>query len=66
MHWWTFLRKLSERKDTRLDSIITIRDKLNRHEKLDEFEKRILAENQDLIYIKNDEMKKFEEEMWGV
>lgn len=66
MHWWTFLRKLSERKDTRLDSIITIRDKLNRHEKLDEFERRILSENHDLIFIKNNEMKKFEEEMWGV
>lgn len=65
MHWWTFLRKFSERKETRLDTIINIRDKLAKGRALDKGEKEILRYNRDAVFFKNSKNKEFEDEMWG-
>lgn len=65
MHWWTFIRKLSERKETRLDNIIGIRDKINRHQKLEKWESQMLRENEDVILFRNKKLDEFEKEMWG-
>lgn len=65
MHWWTFLRKFSERKETRLDTLIGIREKLIKGEKLDKHEKEILRENRDIIILKDKNNEDFENELWG-
>lgn len=65
MHWWTFLRKFTERKQTRLDTLISIRDKLAKGKPLDSGEKEIIRYNRDAVFFKSSKNKEFEEEMWG-
>ncbi len=64
MHWWTFLRKFSERKETRLDNIIGIREKLAKHEKLEKWEQRTLEENRSIIELRDNETDELEKELW--
>lgn len=65
MHWWTFLSKFSERGECLLSTVMTIREKLAKHKRLDKFEKEILRENRDIIILKNKENEELENELWG-
>lgn len=65
MHWWTFLGYLSDRGECQFSTITEIRDKLNKNQKLDKFEKEILRENHDQIILKGKSNEEFEGELWG-
>lgn len=65
MHWWTFLAKFSERGECQFSTITDIRDKLNKHKKLEKYEKEILRENRDQIILKNKKNEEFEKQLWG-
>lgn len=65
MHWWTFLGYFSDRGECQFSTITNIRDKLNKHIKLDKWEKEILRENRDQIILKNKAAEDFENELWG-
>jgi hypothetical protein len=65
MHWWTFLQKLSERKETRLDTLIGIREKLAKGQPLENWEKAILRENKEIVILRDKSNEEFEKELWG-
>lgn len=49
LHWWTFISYFSAIGEGQLSSLVSIRDKLRRREKLDKWEQRYYLENQSRI-----------------
>lgn len=65
LHWWTFLSMFSERDKCRLSTIIELRDKLAKGQKLEKWEKQTLRENRDEIILTTKADEKLEKELWG-
>lgn len=65
LHWWTFLGYFTERGKCQYSTILEIRDKINKGQKLEKHEKEILRENRELIVIKDNDDKQFEDEIFG-
>lgn len=65
LHWWTFLGYFSERGECQYSTIISIREKLAKGEKLDKWEKEILRDNREMILLKAKSDDDFENELWG-
>ncbi len=59
LHWWTFISKFTERGESQMTTVLSIREKLSKGQKLEKYEKEILKDNRDLIIIK----KKID--VWG-
>lgn len=52
LHWWTFLSAFMEIGECTFNTFVSIRDKLNRHKKLDKWEEKIYKDNKDRIILK--------------
>ena len=52
LHWWTFLSAFMEIGESTFNTYMSIRDKLNRGKKLDDYEERLVRENRDKIILK--------------
>ena len=65
LHWWTFLGYLSERGECLYSTVTQIREKLANNEKLDKFDKKVIRENRELIFIKDENSIEFEAELFG-
>ena len=52
MHWWTFLGYFNEIGEGLLSTVINIRQKKNKHKKLEKYEQEFYRENKSLIDIK--------------
>lgn len=52
LHWWTFLGYFSEIGECTLSTVISIRDKRNKHKPLDRVEKEFYKTHKDIIDIK--------------
>lgn len=52
LHWWTFLGYFSEIGECTLSTVISIRDKRNKHKSLDRVEKEFYKTHKDIIDIK--------------
>lgn len=65
LHWWTFLGYFSERGECQFSTVISIREKLSKGQKLEKWEKEILRENRDTIMLKVEGDDDFENELWG-
>ncbi len=52
LHWWTFLGYFKDRGECMLNTIINLRDKINRHQKLSSDEREFYKSNQRLIDLK--------------
>lgn len=65
LHWWTFLGYFSERGECQYSTVISIREKLIKGQKLEKWEKQILHENRDMIMLKTESDDDFENELWG-
>lgn len=53
LHWWTFLSYFSERGESMISVVLEIREKLIKGKKLEQYEKDILRDNNDLIVLNN-------------
>lgn len=51
-HWWTFLGWFNEIGESMFSTIISIRNKRNKHKKLDKNEEQFYRENKDIIDIR--------------
>ena len=65
MHWWTFLGYFSDRGECQFSSVTEIREKLAKGKKLEKWEREIVRENRDTIFLKDKATKQFEEELFG-
>lgn len=65
LHWWTFLGYFSERGECQYSTIVSIREKIFKGQKLEKWEKQILHENRDMIMLKAEGDDDFESELWG-
>ena len=52
MHWWTFLGYFKERGECLFNTVVNIRDKINKREKLTKDEKAFYLDNKGLIDLK--------------
>lgn len=52
LHWWTFLSGYMEIGECTFSTFVNIREKLQTHKKLEDWEKRIYRENYDRIVLK--------------
>lgn len=52
LHWWTFLSAFMEIGECTFNTYVGIRDKLNRHQKLEKYEKKIYEEHKNAIILK--------------
>lgn len=52
LHWWTFLSAFMEIGECTFNTFVGIRDKLNRHKKLDKWEEKVYKDNKDRIILK--------------
>ena len=52
MHWWTFLGFFNEIGEGLLSTVINIRQKKNKHKRLEKYEQEFYCENKSLIDIK--------------
>lgn len=52
LHWWTFLSAFMEIGECTFNTYVGIRDKLNRHKKLEKYEKKIYEDHKDAIVLK--------------
>lgn len=52
MHWWTFVSMYMEIGDCLFAQIVSIRDKMARHKKLDQSEREWYRRNKDIIELK--------------
>lgn len=52
LHWWTFLSAFMEIGECTFNTYVGIRDKLNKHKKLDKDEQRIYNEHREDIVLK--------------
>lgn len=52
LHWWTFLGYFNEIGEGLFSTVINIRQKLNKHKKLEKYEQEFYRENKALIDIK--------------
>lgn len=52
MHWWTFLSYFKDRGECFLNTIINLRDKLNKKEKLTKDEREFYKNNKSMIDLK--------------
>jgi hypothetical protein len=52
LHWWTFLGFFNETGEGLFSTVISIRQKLNKHKKLEKYEQEFYRENKALIEIK--------------
>lgn len=63
LHWWTFCGLLAEiDENSRLAGVMRIRDKLNRHENLTDYEKEALNRHPELYAIKTAEQREIEKQ----
>lgn len=53
LHWWTFLSAYMEIGECLYSNIISIRQKLSEHKKLDKAEKEWYLKNRDIVDLKN-------------
>lgn len=51
MHWWTFLGYFNEIGEGTFSYIVGIRDKLNKHKKLEKHEREFVAKNKKIIKL---------------
>lgn len=52
LHWWTFIALFHEIGESRFSSVVSIRNKLNKHKKLEKWEKDMYRENREMIDLK--------------
>ena len=52
LHWWTFLSAFMEIGECTFNTFVGIRDKLNRHKKLEKWEEKIYKDHKDRILLK--------------
>lgn len=52
LHWWTFLSAFMEIGECTFSTYVSIRDKLNKHKKLEKYEKKIYEEHKSEIVLK--------------
>lgn len=52
MHWWTFLGYMRETGECLFNTVVNIRQKKNKHKKLEKYEEEFYRENKSLIDIK--------------
>lgn len=52
LHWWSFLGAYKEIGDCTFANVVSMRNKLAKHKKLDKSEKEWLRENRDLVEFK--------------
>lgn len=52
LHWWTFLSAFYEIGECTFSTYVGIRDKLNKHKKLEKYEKTLYNEHRDKIVLK--------------
>lgn len=62
MHWWTFLSAYMQVGDGLFAQVVSIRSKMSKGKKLDDFEKEFLRENKDLIQLNKEKQTRSEEE----
>ena len=55
LHWWTFLGAYMEVGDCLFAQVVTIRQKLARHKKLEKYEREFYRENRDLVDLRTKE-----------
>jgi hypothetical protein len=53
MHWWTFMGYFREIGDCFFTQVVNIRQKLNKGEKLEKWEKEFLHEHREQVILKN-------------
>lgn len=58
LHFWTFISYFYEIGDGTFSYVVRIRDKQNRHEKLDDGEKRFLKENKNMVKLETRKSEK--------
>lgn len=65
LHWWTFISYFNAIGEGQLSSLVSIRDKLRRHEKLDKWEQRFYRENKSRVDLpEREEPKAAQEQDW--
>ena len=52
IHWWTFLGYMRETGECLFNTVVNIRQKKNKHKKLEKYEEEFYRENKSLIDIK--------------
>lgn len=67
LHWWTFIGYYMAIGDCPLSQIVSIRDKIYRHKKLEKYEEKFRRENPQYFRWKtqDEEGKKFIEQVWN-
>lgn len=60
LHWWTFLGYFNEVGEGNLTFVVGIRNKLNKHKKLEKHEREFLNNNSKLVML---EKRKTKEEL---
>ena len=65
LHWWTFLGYFAERGECQLSTILNIREKLAKNQKLEKWEQELLRDNKSLIVLDDEIDSEFEAEIWG-
>ena len=62
MHWWTFIGLFNEIGEGTFSTIVSIRDKRNKHKKLEKWEQEFLRKNPDMVKLKKKLTEKEKEE----
>jgi len=65
MHWWTFMGLFNEIGEGTFQTIVSLRDKQNRHKKLEKWERDYIRKNPDIVKLKRkySESEKAENEL---
>lgn len=69
VHWWTFLSAFMEIGECTFSTYVGIRDKLNKGQRLEKYEERLLKENRDKIILRkrvDDTTQSLMDEIMGV
>lgn len=64
LHWWTFWGYFISIGESLLSSVLNIRQKISKHEKLEKNEKEFYQENRELINFRNDQQTNDDMEFW--
>lgn len=62
MHWWTFFGLYMEIGESTFSTIVSIRDKKRKGEKLEKWEQEFYRNNRDLVYLNSHKMERSKEE----
>ena len=66
LHWWTFLGYFSERSPKcQISTIMSLRDKIAKGEKLDKWEQQLLKSNEQDIKFASTRDEDLEKTLWG-